>query len=322
MLGAGVLLFVSAHWDALSPGIRFFLVLTLVGLFHAAAAFAGARYQPLSAALHGVGTVSLGAGIFLAGQIFNMAAHWPSGILLWAIGAWCAWLVLRHGTQLFFAALLTPAWYVSEWLLALERAGRRSWDSEPITGCAIALLALTYFTLPREAHERRGVVVWLGGVLLPPALLLLAIVSASRIRMPVVPTTTLVVAWTIALGVPLCLATYVRRAAAWINGVAIGWLLLLLWLSTFRWTLLIEAWWALGALGLVGWGVREGRTERINVGAFTFGVTVIVFYFSNVMDKLGRSASLIAFGLLFLAGGWALEHGRRRLVRAAREDRQ
>jgi len=32
------------------------------------------------------------------------------------------------------------------------------------------------------------------------------------------------------------------------------------------------------------------------------------------MDRLGRSASLIGLGLLFLGGGWALEQGRRRLV--------
>jgi hypothetical protein len=32
------------------------------------------------------------------------------------------------------------------------------------------------------------------------------------------------------------------------------------------------------------------------------------------MDKLGRSASLIGLGLLFLLGGWLLEKTRRRLV--------
>jgi hypothetical protein len=34
MLGAGVLLFVAAHWDELSPGGRFSLVLALVAVFH------------------------------------------------------------------------------------------------------------------------------------------------------------------------------------------------------------------------------------------------------------------------------------------------
>jgi hypothetical protein len=50
------------------------------------------------------------------------------------------------------------------------------------------------------------------------------------------------------------------------------------------------------------------------MGAALFAATVIAFYFSEVMDKLGRSASLIGLGVLFLAGGWALERVRRRLV--------
>jgi uncharacterized membrane protein len=49
-----------------------------------------------------------------------------------------------------------------------------------------------------------------------------------------------------------------------------------------------------------------------------FGLTVIVFYFSEVMDKLGRSASLIGFGILFLVLAWLLEKTRRQLVAKVR----
>ena len=85
LLGAGVLLFVAAHWDTLSPGERFGLVLLLVALFHVAGAFAAERFSVLSTTLHAVGTICLGAGIFLAGQIFNLQEHWPGG--LHALGA-------------------------------------------------------------------------------------------------------------------------------------------------------------------------------------------------------------------------------------------
>ena len=61
-------------------------------------------------------------------------------------------------------------------------------------------------------------------------------------------------------------------------------------------------------------GVVERRSERINLGVAGFALTILVFYFSSVMDRLGRSASLVGLGLLFLGGGWALEQGRRRLV--------
>ena len=75
---------------------------------------------------------------------------------------------------------------------------------------------------------------------------------------------------------------------------------------------------ALASVGLVVWGLQENRRERINLGVAGFAFTVIVFYFSNVMGKLGRSASLIGFGVLFLLGGWQLERLRRRLVARTR----
>jgi uncharacterized membrane protein len=73
-------------------------------------------------------------------------------------------------------------------------------------------------------------------------------------------------------------------------------------------------WWAMAATAVAAWGVKEARSERINMGAAMFGATVLAFYFSQVMDKLGRSASLIGLGLVFLAGGWLIERVRRQLV--------
>jgi len=58
----------------------------------------------------------------------------------------------------------------------------------------------------------------------------------------------------------------------------------------------------------------ERRKERINLGVVGFALTIAIFYFADVMDKLGRSASLIGLGVLFLFGGWGLERTRRRLV--------
>jgi hypothetical protein len=79
---------------------------------------------------------------------------------------------------------------------------------------------------------------------------------------------------------------------------------------------------ATGSLGHAAWGMRELRVERVNLGIAGFAITVAVFYFSQVMDKLGRSASLIAIGILFLGGGWLLERTRRRLVERIRAEAQ
>ena len=45
MVGGGVLLFVAAHWDALSPGARFAIALSMVGGFHVAGALVGDGVQ-------------------------------------------------------------------------------------------------------------------------------------------------------------------------------------------------------------------------------------------------------------------------------------
>jgi hypothetical protein len=72
----------------------------------------------------------------------------------------------------------------------------------------------------------------------------------------------------------------------------------------------------------VGWGLLERRPERINLGVAGFALTVIIFYFSNVMDKLGRSASLIGLGVFFLFGGRALERARQGLLARVAGGRQ
>ena len=145
MLGGGVLLFVAAHWDALSPGARFAIVLTMVGGFHVVGALVGDSVPGLSAALHGVGTVALGAGISLAGQIFNLDEHWPSGILAWAAGAAAAWAVLRQTPQVVLLAVLVPAWLLGEWSVAVRY--RFDWMTTGVAAAGAFMTALTYFTL-------------------------------------------------------------------------------------------------------------------------------------------------------------------------------
>ena len=65
---------------------------------------------------------------------------------------------------------------------------------------------------------------------------------------------------------------------------------------------------------LIGWGVRLSSKVLVNYGVVGFAITVGWFYFSNLFDKMGRSLGLIGLGVLFLAGGWALEKTRRGLL--------
>ena len=321
LLGAGVLLFVAAHWDTLSPGERFGLVLLLVALFHVAGAFTAERFSVLSTTLHAVGTISLGAGIFLAGQIFNLQEHWPGGLLLWALGAWVAYALLRDWPQAALAALLTPMWLSGEWLVA---TGRWVWTDKTLAE-GILLLAITYLTalLPNRETPVRKTLAWIGALALIPSVLL--VIASRDWRQFWSSSISRELGRTVALLLPLALAWVLRRSAAWMNLIAALWVVALGTTSLasqpnesllrFIWRELEPyALCALGSIGLIAWGLKEARKERINLGVAGFALTVLVFYFSNVMDKLGRSASLIGLGLLFLLGGWLLERTRRRLV--------
>jgi hypothetical protein len=64
----------------------------------------------------------------------------------------------------------------------------------------------------------------------------------------------------------------------------------------------------------IWWGVRQASKALVNLGIVGFAVAVGWFYFSNIFDKVGRSLGLIGLGVLFLAGGWALEKMRRGLI--------
>jgi uncharacterized membrane protein len=323
-LGAGVLLFVSAHWDALSPQARFALVVLLVAVFHVAGAATERRFPGMATALHAVGTVALGAGIFLAGQIFNLDGHWPGGLLLWAIGAALAWALLPSWPQMALTAILAPAWLSSEWYVAtLER-----WSSSGylVMACGIFLMALAYFTALSQAQDGdhgllRRTLAWLGGIWLLPASVILAFGSDVGREAETLSVGLRAMGWAVALGLPLAVAIALRRGAAWPNALATLWVVVLVNLSPVAGDASVYAWWAVGATALAVWGVSESRNERINLGSAIFAATVMAFYFSHVMDKLGRSASLIGLGLLFLAGGSAIERLRRRLVRQARGGR-
>ena len=320
MISGGVLLFVAAHWDALSPGQRFGLVLFMVGGFHVAGALVAERFPAMSVALHAVGTVSLGGGIALAGQIFNLDEHWPGGILMWAIGAGAGWFLLRQIPQLALLAVLAPAWLVSEWIVAI--GDRFEPQTVRIAASGVFLCALSYLTAARGtgSEDWRRTLQWIGGLALLPASLVLAFAASNGWwhAGPARPLM-LVIGWTVAIGVPLGLAVAVRGRQALLQGLASAWALALVVIEPRFGDVALYGWWALGSLGLVAWGVQDRRAERVNLGAALFAATVVAFYFSQVMDKLDRSVSLVGLGILFLAGGWALERARRRLVLQARE---
>jgi hypothetical protein len=199
----------------------------------------------------------------------------------------------------------------------------------------LTTLAATYLSarVPGRDGAVRQALAWIGGLAIIPAALATVIEEWHGAAGPDLPAGLRVAGWAAGLLLPLGFAVVLRGRAAWMNGLAALWAVVLAALArqvsrsvapgavpgspaahAFWPEVALYTWCAAGSVALVLWGLRESRRERVNLGVAGFALTVIFFYFSNVMDKLGRSASLIVLGALFVLGGWVLELTRRRLI--------
>ncbi|MCC7199239.1 MAG: DUF2157 domain-containing protein [Gammaproteobacteria bacterium] len=320
LLGAGVLLFVASHWDELSPALRFGLVLSMVGFFHVGGALAGTRQPALATTLHAVGTAALGAGIFLAGQIFHMAEHWPAALLVWSVGAAFAVYLLRDWPQALWVAVLVPAWLTGEW-------GARILSElpDPLEAKAVAVscvtLVVAYIGATGTGHDAnwRRAIAALGAIALVPAAFSLRFAGDYVTRLAeTVPmeAVNLPVVLAVAVAVPALAAFGLRGRQAWPVAIAAALATCLVMLDSSETSMRLLGYliYAAGSIGLVLWGLRERERLRINLGVLGFALTVLNFYFGSLFDMLGRSLGLIGMGVLFIGGGWLLERARRQLV--------
>ena len=300
LLASGIFLFVQAHWDDISPTARIAITMAVLGALHLAGAYSR-KFPALATTFHAIGTAGLGAAIAISGQVFNMDEHWPTAILLWAIGAWAGFALLRDVPQLILAAVLTPAWVVSE-IVDYER-----FLPEPTrwTAAFIALLSLVYLSATRSEEKVtwRHALAAIGAVALIPAAIITCFLSRAEFSG----------AWLLLLPLPIA---YALRGRA--NWPILGWLLWALaqvYAASSRSPILAHLVAGAGAVALATWGIAELRKERVNLGIAAFVITVLSFYFSYVADAINRSLGLIVLGLVFLAGGWQLERFRRALMR-------
>ena len=331
LLAAGIALFVAAHWDRLSPMARFSVVMGTLIAIHLIAMLVNERFHWLAIVLHGVGTLAAGAAIALVGQIFNIQEHWPSAILLWALCALAGWALLGDQVQQTIALLLLPAWIVCEWVARTD--GYRG--SELMSIRMIAVIAAVYLTAflgsPRKLVN--GILFATGAIVLTVTTVgvLDFLVWHDWTSTPAPPVHLIVFAWGVIAAV--LLLAWRLKPTALIPAMAV----LLVVMVLPHCFVTIENKYSGGsgqnnqptsaaylivamlACFLAWWGVREGSKALINYGVVAFALTVLWFYFSNFMDKLNRSLSLIVLGALFLGGGWLLEKLRRRLVGQVKE---
>jgi uncharacterized membrane protein len=325
LLACGVVLFVNAHWDEISPLARFILVLGMVSVFHLGGAISRAGFRGLSTTLHAVGTISTGAAIALVGQIFNIQEHWPAAILMWAVAALAGWALLHDEAQQTLTLLLFPAWLICEWSYYAEGYI----GQEVYIGRIFIVWATLYLTV-FLGSERKAV----RGILFAAAAI--ASVAGTWIALwswrswystpSFLPLSSRIWGWIIIAALPIFF-TFFRRSqslfpvvAAICFGIALPWCNRSLWEQSSARVygdepnvagyLLVAAF----AIFICWWGVRHAARSLVNLGVVGFAIDVAFFYSNDIFDKIGRSLGLIGLGILFLAGGWALEKTRRRLI--------
>jgi uncharacterized membrane protein len=330
LLASGVVLFVSAHWDEFGPGARLTIVLAMVALFHLAGAYTRASFRSLSTALHAVGTASTGAAIALVGQIFNIQEHWPAAILLWALAALGGWALLHDEAQEILTLLLIPAWLLSEIAYyAQNHIGQSVYLGRFLF--AWSVLYLTFF-LDTKRKAVQGILFAAGAIAVIVGVVYMLESWRSWFERPFLPLHVKFWGWVLFAVLPLLVAlfrfgkSFIPVAAAVLVTAVLPWCSHI-WVihseypgvrpvsytqtepNIFAPTLV-----AAFAIFLIWWGVRQASKALVNLGIVGFAITVVWFYFSNILDKFGRSLGLIGLGILFLAGGWALERMRRRLI--------
>jgi uncharacterized membrane protein len=331
LLACGVVLFVSAHWDQLGPSGRYLLVMAMVAVFHIAGGLTRKSFEGFSTALHAVGTISTGAAIALVGQIFNIQEHWPAAVLLWALAACCGWLLLRDQAQQTLTLLLIPAWIFSE--LGYRMQGHIGHAVYLGRFCFVwAILYLTFL-----AHSQRKIV---RGILFAASAIaivagigyMLSYWESWSSTQSFIPFDTRVWAWTAIVAIPFIVAAFHGHKGLIPIAVSIAFVIALPWCYhirtesynypgepsvTYTYTdphmlsyLLVAAF----AVFFCWWGVRLLSRALVNLGIVGFAVAVFWFYFSDIYNDHERALGLIGLGILFLAGGWALEKTRRRIL--------
>lgn len=330
LLACGVALFVSAHWNELAPFGRLALVLATVSAFHLAGGLTRERFRGFSIALHAVGTLSVGPAIALVGQIFNLQAHWPAAILLWALAALAGWILLRDQVQQTLTLLLIPAWIASEFsYYANLHIGLEIYLGRLLLTWAI--LYLTFFT-----HSPKRYVRWVlfnvsAVVAVCGTALMLSTWTSYSSTQTFLPFSTRFWAWAAIAALPLLVAAFHGHKGLIPIAIAVLYSVVLPWCyhsenltETFgRYSstyvnsvpnLLAHLLVAAFAVFLCAWGVRTASHALVNLGIIYFAITVGWFYFSDIFSALKRSLGLIGLGVLFLAGGWILEKTRRRIL--------
>ena len=116
LLGAGVITFFAANWGVIPKAGKLALLLGALWAAYLAAGWMLARggAPRIGQALLLLGVILFGANIMLIAQIYHIDAHYPDGVLTWALGALLAAWLLDSQPAMVAALALATLWTAME----------------------------------------------------------------------------------------------------------------------------------------------------------------------------------------------------------------
>jgi uncharacterized membrane protein len=348
LIGGGLLLFISSHWDSQSPVRRVGLLLLVFALVIVAAALADRqRLETTGRGLWFLSSITVGVNIFLLGQIFNLPLNFWQGTLLWMISAlamgWASpsvaqgWLVVVLGVLTVGWISVPSSRFFDQGAFLWEPGGVRPLVA--LLGLALiagsTLVAATDFEFLQQPSKAIG------------ALLIAVPITVSTFH-------PIVFAWIwemdarwfhVILGAGclglIALASWMRpnQLITWALP-ALGVLLVILLIqvdfgtevptsidhfdsSSWLAEPLARSEWVMGlytaivyalALGTVVAGQRFRQAALVNVGVAVVAVLTIAVYIGRVAGELPTSIAVLVGGILLVAGAVLLERKRRDLI--------
>jgi hypothetical protein len=242
------------------------------------------------------------------------------------MAALAGWILLRDEAQQTLTMLLIPAWILSEF--AFHADGHIG--AAVYIGRFLLIWAMLYLTLFLGSKHKiaQGILFAASAIAAVVGVALMLESWNSLGDQTFLSLSTRLWGWTVIALLPLFFSVFRLRkslvavAAAIVFSAALPWCYRVdrwdngagFWYTRSEPNLLAHALVAVFAVFLIWWGVRLASRALVNLGVVYFAAAVGWFYFSDIFDKVGRSLGLISLGVLFLAGGWALEKTRRGLL--------
>lgn len=339
----GVILLVSANWDALGDGLKMAGFLILLAATHGAGLWirwSGKPYPKTAAALN-----FLGAGLFLAGvglvsQIYHLSGNPPRAILLWLVAILPLAFLLRSGPIAALSVFALFLWshmegghpgsplrmygFASFLVMEIGLGAALLGISAPLQDfeagiarvlrfCGAAILFYAVWMLGFLRHFSPARSSGPGSWILPAAALLLgiaAVAAAGKRLADEAPAlqwrlTALLLSLPVLAGFALHLH---------LNGGSGGYGTAGILVSVAAWAI-----WFLLALWCVAFGARTGRKAYLNAGAAAVGLGVISRFFDLIGGMAETGTIFVIGGLLLVATGWATEKWRRGIAAAMEE---